>query len=505
MARDYARKCLDFPNKCGLVVALFLTVFQGAAGQRVRVDPEVESYPGQTVDLRCQFVNGGDIRLTQVSWIWEPKEGQRENIAVFHPTFGASYPDSPQKGRVQFTHSSLENPSIRISELRMTDEGKYICEYATYPSGNEQGTTSLIMLAKPRNSASPVTVPAGTSPVVVARCESADGQPAAQITWESTAKGGIATSTKPGVDNTLTVVSEYRMVPTAEDNGADISCVITHRTEDKAQIIPMKLSIEFPPTANIVGYDSNWYIGRTDAVLTCMTTGNPPPTNVTWRVVSGQMPDTVLIRENTLTVLKVDDAVNTTFVCEAKNRLGSSQAQITAFVTEPQVSPSNAGLVAGAIIGSLLALLLLGALIFVLVTRSRRQQRGFRGNGGPGAYGHKKASKNGTGGNNNGPIYTYREGAPGALAERPNDPLGGSTPTAHDILLSSEMDEAERRKFDAMEDEEEEVERYDHFGGGGGGPSVYIGRHDDVGGYLDEYDMESQRDGSIISRTAVYV
>ncbi|XP_036411518.1 nectin-2-like isoform X2 [Megalops cyprinoides] len=374
MARDYARKCFDFPNKCGLVVALFLTVFQGAAGQRVQVDPEVESYPGQTVNLRCQFVNGGDIRLTQVSWIWEPKEGQRENIAVFHPTFGASYPDSPQKGRVQFTHSSLENPSISISELRMTDEGKYICEYATYPSGNEQGTTSLIMLAKPRNSASPVTVSAGTSQVVVARCESADGQPAAQIDWETAAKGNFTTTAKPGVDNTLTVVSEYRMVPTAEDNGADIKCIITHRTEDKAQIIPMKLSIEFPPTANIVGYDSNWYIGRTDAVLTCMTTGNPPPTNVTWRVVSGEMPDTVQIRENTLTVQKVDDAVNTTFVCEAKNRLGSSQAQITAFVTEKPNPDPTVGIIIGAIVGVLLLLVIIFVAIAVVRKRSQNAE-----------------------------------------------------------------------------------------------------------------------------------
>lgn len=30
----------------------------------------------------------------------------------------------------------------------MSDEGKYICEYATYPSGNEQGITNLVMLGK---------------------------------------------------------------------------------------------------------------------------------------------------------------------------------------------------------------------------------------------------------------------------------------------------------------------------------------------------------------------
>lgn len=173
---------------------------------------------------------------------------------------------------------------------------------------------------------------------------------------------------------------------------------------------------------------------------------------------------------------------------------------------EPRAGPSNAGLVAGVVVAGLLSLLLLGALAAALVTWNRRKQRGYRANGSQGAFGGKKANKNGAGagggGNNNGPVYTYREGEPVALAEKPNDlQLYGSTPTAHDILLSSEMDEAERRKFDQLEEEDEE-ERYDHFGGSG--PALHIRRHDGTSGFLDD-DMESQRDGSIISRTAVYV
>lgn len=72
------------------------------------------------------------------------------NIAVFHPSYKANYPDSPMKGRVSFTPSppNLASPSIQISNVRMADEGKYICEYATYPSGNEQGITYLVMLGR---------------------------------------------------------------------------------------------------------------------------------------------------------------------------------------------------------------------------------------------------------------------------------------------------------------------------------------------------------------------
>ncbi|MEQ2160996.1 hypothetical protein GOODEAATRI_005125 [Goodea atripinnis] len=50
------------------------------------------------------------------------------------------------RDRVVFLHNDLKIPSIRINNLRMSDAGRYTCEYATYPSGNEQGTTTLIML-----------------------------------------------------------------------------------------------------------------------------------------------------------------------------------------------------------------------------------------------------------------------------------------------------------------------------------------------------------------------
>ncbi|XP_075965193.1 nectin-2 isoform X1 [Anarhichas minor] len=531
MARRDARNWHDCSKMIGLLCLVASILIQhGVSGQRVKVEPEVLSYPGQTVNLRCAFTDATGIQLTMITWIYEPKEGERINIAVFHPNFDPSYPtNSPVKGRVRFTPTppNLASPSIEISNVRMTDEGKYICEYATYPSGNEQGITHLIMLAKPQNSASIVSVVAGTQPVVVARCESADGRPAAEISWVTAASGNATMVSKTGTDDMVTMSSEYRMVPTPADNGKDLSCVVMHRTQVKPESFPLKLAVQYPPQVKIIGYDNNWYVGRTNVVLTCEATGNPAPVTTQWKTMSGEKPDTVVITENVLKVLKVDDAVNTTFVCEVKNRIGIGRDQVTVIVREPSVNPSNAGVVAGAVIGSLLALLLVAALIAVLVTRSRRQQQGYRANDGSdmktrifGAG--KKASKNGTGGgassgvgggNNNGPVYVYNDSSSHqGLGEKNNhhQPLtiGGrpevvaTAPTAQDILLSNELDDVERRKFDELEAEE----RYDNFTGGA--PILQLrpphDQDDMIGDYMDD-DMESQRDGSVISRTAVYV
>lgn len=37
------------------------------------------------------------------------------------------------------------------------------------------------------------------------------------------------------------------------------------------------------PQVTIVGYDNNWYIGRTNVVLTCQATANPVPVSVSWK------------------------------------------------------------------------------------------------------------------------------------------------------------------------------------------------------------------------------
>lgn len=98
--------------------------------------------------------------------------------------------------------------------------------------------------AKPENSASPVTVDAGTKPVTVASCKSANGQPAAEISWVTTANGNYTTKQQPGTDNTLTVISEYIMVPTPNDNGKEITCVVSHRTLVKPESFRMNLAVQ---------------------------------------------------------------------------------------------------------------------------------------------------------------------------------------------------------------------------------------------------------------------
>lgn len=55
--------------------------------------------------------------------------------------------------------------------------------------------------------------------------------------------------------------------------------------------------------------------------------------------LSGLMPETVQVQDNRLAVQKVDDSVNTTFICEVRNSLGSGKDQVTIIVRGKFVCP----------------------------------------------------------------------------------------------------------------------------------------------------------------------
>lgn len=54
--------------------------------------------------------------------------------------------------------------------------------------------------------------------------------------------------------------------------------------DGQLKCILRSLPVTDPPEVSIVGYDDNWYMGRTDAVLVCQHDANPAPTTVEWTV-----------------------------------------------------------------------------------------------------------------------------------------------------------------------------------------------------------------------------
>ncbi|XP_062996093.1 nectin-2 isoform X2 [Elgaria multicarinata webbii] len=475
------------PRSSCAFASLLCCLLSVVLAQRVQVANEVTGYLGKAVTLPCTFAtNYPEIKVSQVTWVKETG-GRKQNVAVYHPDHGPSYPMERGSTRIRFRSASLEDATLIISPLLMTDEGTYTCEFATYPLGNEDGITNLIIVAKPTNTAKALEVKASKVEVPVANCTSANGKPPARITWQSGLNGNSTVSQVLHADGTVTVTSSYNMVPSKEANGQRITCEIAQKTLAQPESIPVTLSILYPPEVTIDGYDDNWYLSRNEANLICSAKGNPMPTEFVWSTTSGPLPKSVSVVGERLIVRNVDASVNTTFICQATNRVGQVSSEQIVFVRDQPAKrqSSNAGALAGFIVGGILALGILAAIVGVFLFIRRRRHRDAKGSYDP----KTRVFGNGTAPP---PIRDFAE------LDRPLKGAPGRGQDEDEEEDEDEEREGRRSPYSypsrRLADEEE---RFDQLG-----PMLRLGSASH--GYEFD-DMESQHDGSIISKTAVYV
>ncbi|XP_056236727.1 carcinoembryonic antigen-related cell adhesion molecule 1-like isoform X1 [Seriola aureovittata] len=313
-----------------VLYAIILGAISGATGQQVEVEPEVFSYPGQTVNLRCALINSAGNELTQVTWSYESKEGNRINIAVFHLNFDPSYPDSPVKGRVSFSPSppNLNSPSIQIRDVRVTDEGNYICSIFTFPAGNRQGTTSLVILEE----VGKVTVTASSTDLVefssVSLFCSSSGS-SLSFLWLNGSSEVTASDRVQLTDGntTLTIVSVTRY-----DQGP-FRCHVFNAVSNGTSA-PVNLSISFgPENIHLTKSPSqDYYVEGSDIILMCSAVSRPTAL-FNWFLNRVPLSDTG--RELRLINIKEDQSGN--YSCQAFNnktmRNETSQPSVISVLT----------------------------------------------------------------------------------------------------------------------------------------------------------------------------
>ncbi|MGH0149725.1 UNVERIFIED_CONTAM: hypothetical protein FKN15_015891 [Acipenser sinensis] len=319
------------------------TGVKAAQSQVVQVDDRVSGFVGSEVVLSCTFSNTNPkVKITQVTW-QKLLNGTKQNVAIANPTMGVSVLP-PYKDRVTFRNPavgystpSLEDATIRLSGLRLSDEAAYICEYATFPAGNRENQLNLTVLAKPSNQmtlTSPtITAQAGqTSKKVVATCVSSNGKPPSVITWETKLKGEATFQEMHNPNGTVTVRSNYLVVPSREIHRQQLTCIVNYQSENTTN--SLTLNVLYEPEVTIEGFDGNWYLNRQDVKLTCKSDANPPVTVYQWKLLNGTMPVNVEVLNSTLFFKgPVTSDLAGTYVCEAANVIGTRSGLVEVNVT----------------------------------------------------------------------------------------------------------------------------------------------------------------------------
>ncbi|XP_072449560.1 nectin 1b isoform X3 [Chiloscyllium punctatum] len=358
-----------------LVLALLLPpVFQA---QTVIVDDSVSGFIGTNVTLSCTFTNNNpNIKITQVTW-QKATNGSKQNIAIFHPTMGVSVLP-PHKGRVSFKKPSLDDATIQLFNLELSDEGVYICEFATFPTGNRESQVNLTVFARPVNDAelSPntITARAGFSgKIVVATCTSANGKPPGIITWETKVNGEAVVKEFHNQNGTITVVSQYLLVPSREAHQQLLTCVVNYQADRTTSMLT--LNVQYEPEVTVEGFDGNWYLNREDVRLTCRADGNPPATTYKWKMLNGSLPVNVEPQNATLFFKRtVTYDLAGTYVCEATNAIGTRSGLVEVNVTDKPLPQGAPGSVIGILGGVIAAVIIISAIVTVFFIYRRQQK-----------------------------------------------------------------------------------------------------------------------------------
>ncbi|XP_041887494.1 nectin-3 isoform X4 [Corvus kubaryi] len=335
------------------------------------VDPHVTAVWGKKVALKC--IIDVNETITQVSW--EKIDGKiSQTIAVHHPEYGISVQGEYQ-GRVAFKNYSLTDATIILKNVSFSDAGEYICKAVTFPLGNTQASTTLTVLVEPVVSLTkgPNPLIDGANRTIAATCTAATGKPAAQIDWEG-GLGEMESTSTLFPNETVTVVSQYVIVPTRFARGRHITCIVRHPAFEKEIRYPYMLDIQYAPEVSVTGYDGNWFIGRGNVQLKCNADANPLPMEFMWTRLDGQWPEGLLAVNNTLQFSSpLTYNYTGTYVCKVTNALGQRSDQKTIYILDVPFRQTSSVAVAGAVIGAVLALFIITIFVTVLLTPRKKR------------------------------------------------------------------------------------------------------------------------------------
>ncbi|XP_027504608.1 nectin-3 isoform X1 [Corapipo altera] len=489
------------------------------------VDPHVTAVWGKKVALKC--IIDVNETITQVSW--EKIYGKSsQTIAVHHPEYGISVQGEYQ-GRVAFKNYSLTDATIILKNVSFSDAGEYICKAVTFPLGNTQSSTTVTVLVEPVVSLTkgPNPLIDGANETVAATCTAATGKPAAQIDWEGDL-GDKKTTSTPFPNETVTVVSQYVIIPTRFARGRHITCVVRHPALEKEIRYPYVLDIQYAPEVSVTGYDGNWFIGRGNVQLKCNADANPLPMEFMWTRLDGQWPEGLLSVNNTLQFSSpLTYNYTGTYICKVTNSLGQRSDQKTVYILDPPTTttrlptvpwhPSTDGItglatqpriidfptstlptmqddswgtIIGSVVGGLLLLSLLSILGAVLCYRRRKTFRGdyFAKSYIPPSDMQKESQIDVLQSDD---VDSY----PDSIKKEINHPMN--------IISKDYLEDPEKPELNNIDNTNRYQERYerrmDYYEGGTYGLSFMAGE------LYDDEDFVSHLDGAVISRREWYV
>ncbi|XP_022273982.1 cell adhesion molecule 1 isoform X58 [Canis lupus familiaris] len=282
--------------------------------------------------------------------------------------------------RFQLLNFSSSELKVSLTNVSISDEGRYFCQLYTDPP--QESYTTITVLVPPRNLMIDIqkdTAVEGEE--IEVNCTAMASKPATTIRWF---KGNKELKGKSEVEewsDMYTVTSQLMLKVHKEDDGVPVICQVEHPAVTGNLQTQRYLEVQYKPQVHIqMTYPVQGLTREGDAFeLTCEAIGKPQPVMVTWVRVDDEMPQHAVLSGPNLFINNLNKTDNGTYRCEASNIVGKAHSDYmlyvydTAATTEPAVHDSRAGeegairAVDHAVIGGVVAVVVFAMLCLLII------------------------------------------------------------------------------------------------------------------------------------------
>ncbi|XP_075822156.1 cell adhesion molecule 1 isoform X5 [Microtus pennsylvanicus] len=282
--------------------------------------------------------------------------------------------------RFQLLNFSSSELKVSLTNVSISDEGRYFCQLYTDPP--QESYTTITVLVPPRNLMIDIqkdTAVEGEE--IEVNCTAMASKPATTIRWF---KGNKELKGKSEVEewsDMYTVTSQLMLTVHKEDDGVPVICQVEHPAVTGNLQTQRYLEVQYKPQVHIqMTYPLQGLTREGDALeLTCEAIGKPQPVMVTWVRVDDEMPQHAVLSGPNLFINNLNKTDNGTYRCEASNTVGKAHSDYMLYVydttatTEPAVHDSRAGeegaigAVDHAVIGGVVAVVVFAMLCLLII------------------------------------------------------------------------------------------------------------------------------------------
>uniref|UniRef100_G3U6N0 Cell adhesion molecule 1 n=1 Tax=Loxodonta africana TaxID=9785 RepID=G3U6N0_LOXAF len=238
--------------------------------------------------------------------------------------------------RFQLLNFSSSELKVSLTNVSISDEGRYFCQLYTDPP--QESYTTITVLVPPRNLMIDIqkdTAVEGEE--IEVNCTAMASKPATTIRWF---KGNTELKGKSEVEewsDMYTVTSQLMLKVHKEDDGVPVICQVEHPAVTGNLQTQRYLEVQYKPQVHIqMTYPLQGLTREGDALkLTCEAIGKPQPVMISWVRVDDEMPQHAVLSGPNLFINNLNKTDNGTYRCEASNIVGSAHSDYMLYVYDP--------------------------------------------------------------------------------------------------------------------------------------------------------------------------